>query len=71
MKKLSGYVVKYRKHFYCRRKERTIRAGEYLQGLFHECKSNVERMSRKHAFPTVTISNYSILSQILSGIGKL
>lgn len=57
-------MVRYGKHFYCRRKDRTIHAGEYLQGLFHECKSNVERMAER-----IPDSNYQQLHHFISESG--
>ena len=47
--------------FDCRRKDRTIHAFEYLQGLFHECKSNVERMVER-----IPESNYQQLQHFIS-----
>jgi len=53
--------VQYRRHFACRRKDRTRHAREYLQGLFHECKSNVERMVER-----IPESNYQQLQHFIS-----
>lgn len=61
MKKLENYSSKYRQCFACRRKDRTVHAFEYLQGLFHECKSNVERMVER-----VPESNYQQLQHFIS-----
>jgi SRSO17 transposase len=47
--------------FDCRKKVRTIHAFEYLQGLFHECKSNVERMVER-----IPDSNYQQLQHFIS-----
>jgi SRSO17 transposase len=61
MKKLENYSGKYRRRFACRRLDRTVHAFEYLQGLFHECKSNVERMVER-----IPESNYQQLQHFIS-----
>lgn len=47
--------------FDCRRLDRTVHAFEYLQGLFHECKSNIERMTER-----IPESNYQQLQHFIS-----
>lgn len=46
MKKLEKYTIDYRLYFDCRRKDRMIRAVEYLQDLFprlqEQCRTNDE-----------------------------
>jgi hypothetical protein len=46
-KKIDIYARTYWDHFTCGRKNSTSRCEQYLKGLFHECKSNVERMQER------------------------
>jgi SRSO17 transposase len=47
--------------FQCGRKNNVRRCSEYLQGLFHECKSNIERMTER-----IIESNYQQLHHFIS-----
>lgn len=37
----------YGKLFICHRRNNIVKCGQYLSGLLHECKSNIERMSER------------------------
>lgn len=60
-KKLEDYALAYSALFRCGRKNNARRCAEYLKGLFHECKSNIERMTEH-----IADSNYQQLQHFIS-----
>lgn len=47
VRKLANFCGKFRDLFQCGKRNGTEKANQYLQGLFHESKSNIERMSER------------------------
>jgi SRSO17 transposase len=45
--KVDFYAMKYKKYFLCGTRSSLGRCQEYLKGLFHDCKSNIERMQER------------------------
>ena len=42
-----AFVGQYQPHLVCGRKNNLVKAQQYLKGLFHEGKSNIERMHER------------------------
>lgn len=47
--------------FLCHRTNYASKCGKFLSGLFHDCKSNIERMTER-----VPVSNYDQLSHFVN-----
>ena len=60
-KKLEDYALGYSAFFRVGRKNNVHCCWQYLQGLFHQCKSNIERISEG-----IAQSNYQQLHHFIS-----
>lgn len=60
-KKISGYLKGYGKLFVCHRRDNILKCEQYLTGLLHYCKSNIERMTER-----IPKSGYDQLQHFIS-----
>jgi SRSO17 transposase len=60
-KKISGYLKGFGSLFVCHKRDNIVKCGQYLAGLFHECKSNIERMTER-----VPSSDYEQMQHFIS-----
>lgn len=59
--KITNYASAYKGYFVCGTKNNMSHCEEYLKGLFHDCKSNIERMQER-----IPESDYQNLQHFIS-----
>jgi len=59
--KINQYLQRFRELFVCHRSDNLEKCEQYLSGLLHECKSNIERMVER-----VPASDYEQLQHFIS-----
>jgi hypothetical protein len=70
-KKINDYLKGFGGLFICHKTDNTTRCGQFLSGLLHECKSNIERMCRRHESLIAIMTNYITLLVNRHGIALL
>ena len=60
-KKIEDYLKGYGQLFVCHKTDNIVKCGQFLSGLLHECKSNVERMVER-----IPESDYDQLHHFIS-----
>jgi len=60
-KKIEDYLRSFASLFVCHKTDNLVKCGQFLSGLLHECKSNIERMVER-----IPNSNYDQLQHFIS-----